>query len=165
MVKAEAHQEYIRWLNLPMEERDPPSKKKFAFVHRVDRSVLRKWEIELAKQMANPDADKVKGFMEDIYAKRKDSPQYAKLWADMKGLVVDRKEIKQEIIIDFHTQYQNFIEGLRESLREYGGICPVCSKPYALSGQTRSHTDENESPQEDEVGTLAIPAGFTENIS
>jgi hypothetical protein len=122
---------------------------------------LRKWDKKYRKEnnVENPnEIDKeLIEFIEKIGRLAERNPQYATLYARLKGYTDRPKEVSNDITPD---EYIRAGIEIRESLRQEfktTGSCPLCGFSQALCDKPRLDTKPEQSENR-EVATLAIPS-------
>ena len=152
-----------KWLALPIDERVPKTQKELAkSLDTTEQTII---NIKNRLKQAKDDAtgDEFANYMVELKRlifSRKGTSNDRKLYAQIKGWLVEKSKIEHEFELDatsYNRIAKEVTERLREGYKQWGGICPMCGQHQAL--RNKSHLDtEPEHAENREVATLAVSA-------
>ena len=149
------------WLSLDPEDRRPKTQKELAKDLGCEEHAIINIKKKIEQSQENSTGDEFADYMaklEKLTFTRQGTSQDRKLYAQIKGWLVEKSEIKHEFELDA-TNYNKIAtevtERLRESYRVWGGICPVCSQSKTLRHEVRVDT-ESEHTEDREMATVAL---------
>ena len=149
------------WLSLPSEDRVPKTQKELAKTLGVEEHAIVAIKKRIEQSQESSTGDEFTDYMvklENLTFTRRGTSQDRKLFAQIKGWLVEKSEIRHEFDLDA-TNYNKIAtevtERLRESHKQWGGICPVCNQSETLRHESRVDT-ESEHTEDREVAALAV---------
>jgi hypothetical protein len=121
-----------------------------------------KWKVRLEKMRATPDDNEFSeymGYLKKVVFGAKGSANDRKLYAQIKGWLVEKREDKVSFEISTEERLriaQGVLSGLTENYQRGNGVCPVCRRPKVLLSEVCMDT-EPEQQAEDTVAAVAVP--------
>lgn len=129
---------FAEWLAISDETKKaqglPLTQQAFAIHHGISEVTLSNWKNKLKNIKPTTDEQEAVLFLQQLAEDaRKPSATSGirELYARLKGLYVDRREVKQTVEFtptDYARIATTVVERLREDYRRGGGNCPVCHK-------------------------------------
>lgn len=152
MKKQAQFEKFIVWYDLPLAEKDPIDIKGFAGFHKVSLVTLYKWQKAIEKERGVSDDDEIQVFMERLYklaTDQKASAKHMELFAKLKGLLIDKQEIKHKFELSADDHYRIDREAdrrIQELNRGADGIQGLQEESPILLEQVCVDTEQEHSP-------------------